>query len=339
MQQPKEPNLPKPESHLAKPDPVHEKRVAEARARHEQMVEQILASDVAEWAAEDWNDMKEPGDPAAEDLSRKDAYEWTLSFAQYKEGELSEEQLAEVQSIISAGYRQPAQAGQRLATAGPRSDTGVDRLERPRSGQAAEADGDAQLADQTTQDAQPAETEVAAPGEDPLTGLLSALRRLSKSDKHKVIAKDFLARAKRGEDVEAEAGAWVNAVTADERGVTRFSARVAEPAVDAATLSEEEFDAVVKRVTSRWKRPDGDSGFTVVDTYEGLPVAVLRAATAQNVPHDEIHAVFHNGHMYLAYISRIRSPHSQAAVCPPSQTCSRNSSSNSTKAGKFSCAA
>lgn len=61
-----------------------------------------------------------------------------------------------------------------------------------------------------------------------------------------------------------------------------------------------ELDAVIERVSSGWKRAQGDSGRLIaVETAADLPPAILRSADAQNVPHEEIKGVFHDGHIYL----------------------------------------
>jgi len=47
-----------------------------------------------------------------------------------------------------------------------------------------------------------------------------------------------------------------------------------------------ELNAVVKRITAHWIRPQGATGrIIVVDTAIDLPSAILDTATAQNVPH------------------------------------------------------
>jgi hypothetical protein len=66
-------------------------------------------------------------------------------------------------------------------------------------------------------------------------------------------------------------------------------------------ILQRELDNVIKRVSARWERPKGFEGgrITAVDTPAGLPVSILRAAAAQNIPQDEIKGVLHNGHVYL----------------------------------------
>lgn len=81
---------------------------------------------------------------------------------------------------------------------------------------------------------------------------------------------------------------------------TIFSRGHSESARDAGPVSQVELDAVINRVAAGWKRPQGDGGRLIaVDTVADLPVAILRAADAQNVPQEEIKGVFHNGHIYL----------------------------------------
>jgi hypothetical protein len=66
-------------------------------------------------------------------------------------------------------------------------------------------------------------------------------------------------------------------------------------------LSKDELDRVINRVTSSWVRPKGlDAGrFKAVDTPADLPVAILCAASEQNIPHDEIKGALNEGHIHL----------------------------------------
>ncbi|MEN6540836.1 MAG: LPD38 domain-containing protein [Mizugakiibacter sp.] len=66
-------------------------------------------------------------------------------------------------------------------------------------------------------------------------------------------------------------------------------------------ILQRELDHVINRVASRWERPKGFEGgrITAVDTPAGLPVTILRAAAAQNIPQEEIKGVLHHGHVYL----------------------------------------
>lgn len=85
-----------------------------------------------------------------------------------------------------------------------------------------------------------------------------------------------------------------------DSGITMFSLGRAESTGDAGPVSQVELDAVVERVASGWKRAQGDGGRLIaVDAVADLPVAILRAADAQNVPQEEIKGVFHKGHIYL----------------------------------------
>lgn len=158
--------------------------------------------------------------------------------------------------------------------------------------------------------------------EDPLVGLIAQLRTLSQDIKHAATAKDFMKRAIDGESVESEAGAWVNAVTADQRGESDFSlgTPVSSPELvlsklpdglanfavgdrvseSAGPIDKVELDAVVDRVTASWVRPEGGKATLIVrDSIAELPVSILRSADAQNIPQDQIKGVFHNGHIYL----------------------------------------
>ena len=77
---------------------------------------------------------------------------------------------------------------------------------------------------QAAPDVMPADE--AAVADDPDLLLLNELRRLSTRDaKVGPIAADYLKRAANGENVREEAGAWVNAVTSDDRGVETLDAR------------------------------------------------------------------------------------------------------------------
>jgi hypothetical protein len=74
-----------------------------------------------------------------------------------------------------------------------------------------------------------------------------------------------------------------------------------ESAGRAAAILQDELDDVIDRVASGWVRPQGLDGrrITSVDRPADLPDAILRAADAQNVPHNEIKGVLHDGHVYL----------------------------------------
>lgn len=85
-----------------------------------------------------------------------------------------------------------------------------------------------------------------------------------------------------------------------DSGIALFARGRPEAARDTGPVSQVELDAVIERVASGWKRAQGDGGRLIaVDTVADLPVAILRAADAQNVPQEEIKGVFHRGHIYL----------------------------------------
>ena len=67
--------------------------------------------------------------------------------------------------------------------------------------------------------------------------------------------------------------------------------------LDKRVVPEQELNAVVKRVAAKWKGADGDA-IRPVDTPDRLPQKVLDSADEQNMPHDEIKGVFHEGHIY-----------------------------------------
>ena len=82
------------------PDPVAERRVAEAKARREGMIDEALAAPWAEEAARDWDDMRGTGVPAAAELPRETAYEWILEYGAWKSGQTSTDQLDGIQRQI-----------------------------------------------------------------------------------------------------------------------------------------------------------------------------------------------------------------------------------------------
>ncbi len=82
------------------PDPVAERRVAEAKARRESMIDEALAAPWAEEAARDWDDMRGTGVPAAAELPRETAYEWILEYGAWKSGQTSTDQLDGIQRQI-----------------------------------------------------------------------------------------------------------------------------------------------------------------------------------------------------------------------------------------------
>lgn len=200
-----------------KPDPVTERRQAEALERNAAFQREALSRPEAAEAAADWDDMRSSHAPLAKDLSRQDAYEWLMSYMEWKHGDITEETLAADQLDIERRYdADPDKAAGVLpgagetATAKPALAEGDRKAETPVGPDAEKTAGDA------SEDAQGLDVEA-------LTGLLTQLRGLGKDPKHAAIAKDFLTRALNGEDVQAEAGAWVNAVNADKRGEVMFS--------------------------------------------------------------------------------------------------------------------
>lgn len=86
--------------------------------------------------------------------------------------------------------------------------------------------------------------------------------------------------------------------TKDVDSFSLDSSGVAEPA--RPVIPKVELDAVVKRVTTKWIRPQGATGrIIVVDTAIDLPSAILGTANAQKVPRKEITGAFHPGHNHL----------------------------------------
>jgi hypothetical protein len=73
-------------------------------------------------------------------------------------------------------------------------------------------------------------------------------------------------------------------------------------------LLQHEHNHVINRVASGWVRPKGFDRGTIIsaDKPADLPAAILRQADAQNVPHEEIKGVLHNGHDYLIRKSFLR---------------------------------
>ena len=106
---------------LARPDPVAEKRVAEALARLDAVMTEALAHPVAAEAAADWDDMRGSHAPFAKDLSRQDAYDWLMTYMELKNGDITQDQLAAEQRDIERRYdADPARAvvGDKRATGG-----------------------------------------------------------------------------------------------------------------------------------------------------------------------------------------------------------------------------
>jgi hypothetical protein len=89
---------------LARPDPVHEARVAEATAARDAAKRAALEQPEAEAAALDWDDMRSDTAPNAKDLSFEDAFEWLMTFMEWKNGDITEEQLAAEQRDIERRY-------------------------------------------------------------------------------------------------------------------------------------------------------------------------------------------------------------------------------------------
>jgi hypothetical protein len=98
-----------------RPDPVYEARVAEGRQRIEAQKEWVLSRPEAADAAEDWDDMRGEGAPEARHLTRDDAYEWTLTYAEWKDGQISQKELDDAQREIERRYggstKEPALGG------------------------------------------------------------------------------------------------------------------------------------------------------------------------------------------------------------------------------------
>lgn len=91
-------------------DPVAAKRQTEAEARLAEIHDAVLATPEAAEAAADWDDMRSDAEPRAKDLSRQDAYDWTLNYLEYKNGDITEAQLEEDQREIARLYRVHADA-------------------------------------------------------------------------------------------------------------------------------------------------------------------------------------------------------------------------------------
>lgn len=87
-----------------KPDPVAERRRAEAAARNVAIQREALTRPEAAEAAADWDDMRSSLAPFAKDLSRQDAYEWLMSYMEWKHGDITEEALAADQLEIERRY-------------------------------------------------------------------------------------------------------------------------------------------------------------------------------------------------------------------------------------------
>lgn len=216
-----------------KPDPVAERRKSEAATRMDEVHRKALSQPQAAEAAADWDDMRSSNAPFAKDLSRQDAYEWLMNYMEWKNGDTTEETLAADQLEIERRYDADPQrsiVGNRGDESGgatkPRVAKGDSTPETPARPDAEETAG---VQNET------------AKGLDleALSGLLAQLRDLGKEPKHAATAKDFLKRAIDGENVEAEAGAWVNAVNEDRRGEVKFSR-------DAGS-SRENLDAVIEQ--------------------------------------------------------------------------------------------
>lgn len=87
-------------------------------------------------------------------------------------------------------------------------------------------------------------------------------------------------------------------------GASAFSRGYPKSTRDTGPIGKVEFDSVIERVASGWKRAQGDGGRLIAaESISDLPVAILRAAEAQNVPQNEIKGVFHKGHIYLVEIT------------------------------------
>jgi hypothetical protein len=89
---------------LERPDPVAEQRKAERAAQEESRMDAVLASDEAGEAAKWWDKWKTDGAVSAAGLSKRDAYEWVLNFAEWNLGDISDEQIEADQKDIERRY-------------------------------------------------------------------------------------------------------------------------------------------------------------------------------------------------------------------------------------------
>ena len=119
---------------LARPDPVAEKRKADAEAKRQAAINTALTTPEAAEAAADWNEQRSNLAPFAKDLSRQDAFEWMMSYWEWKNGDITEDQLAAEQRDIERRY----DADPARAALGPDGTGGVDTqralLERTATG-------------------------------------------------------------------------------------------------------------------------------------------------------------------------------------------------------------
>ena len=82
---------------LDKEDPIRKKRNLEATVRRQREIDNTLNSAISGEAAQDWDDMKGDGVPSSDELDRETAFAWVLAYTQWKQGEISENELAEEQ--------------------------------------------------------------------------------------------------------------------------------------------------------------------------------------------------------------------------------------------------
>ena len=130
------------EAYLAAVDPVHEQRVAEAKANIEARQDAILSHPESEGALYDWDENRKRVD--AKDLTKKEAADWVASYLEWKNGDITQEQLDKDQAGIESGHEAGPGETKRLAS-GDGKPTGAkepgDKLPSAKSSAAAKDTG------------------------------------------------------------------------------------------------------------------------------------------------------------------------------------------------------
>jgi hypothetical protein len=98
----------------AETNPIFERRVQEAQARREAVMDEALRHPVAQEAAREFNDyMEEIGRPdlTADKLNKEDAFETVLEYGRYKDDPKYEAELLDAWRRIAKGYGKSAEGG------------------------------------------------------------------------------------------------------------------------------------------------------------------------------------------------------------------------------------